>query len=107
MEENQFIDFNEIKKYVNVTEEKLFLLYLKEVFKDLADRDESNKRKGVMKMSFLDYIKLPIFISEKLFIVFAAIFFFSYHHIGVVLCCISFILIESFRQSFINIIQNF
>ena len=70
MEENQFIDFNEIKKYANVTEEKLFLLYLKEVFKDLADRDESNKRKGVMKMSFLDYIKLPIFISEKLFIVF-------------------------------------
>ena len=45
MEENQYIDFNEIKKYVNITEEKLFLLYLKEVFKDLADRDESNKKK--------------------------------------------------------------
>ena len=67
MEENQYIDFNEIKKYVNITEEKLFLLYLREVFKDLADRDESNKKKGVMKMSFLDYIKLPIFISEKVF----------------------------------------
>ena len=67
MEENQKIDFNEIKKYVNITEEKLFLLYLKEVFKDLADRDESNKKKGVMKMAFLDYIKLPIFISEKVF----------------------------------------
>ena len=67
MEENQYIDFNEIKKYVNITEEKLFLLYLKEVFKDLADRDESNKKKGVMKMAFLDYIKLPIFISEKVF----------------------------------------
>ena len=67
MEENQYIDFNEIKKYVNITEEKLFLLYLKEVFKDLADRDESNKKKGVMKMAFLDYLKLPIFISEKVF----------------------------------------
>ena len=67
MAENQYIDFNEIKKYVNITEEKLFLLYLKEVFKDLADRDESNKKKGVMKMAFLDYIKLPIFISEKVF----------------------------------------
>ena len=67
MEDNQYIDFNEIKKYVNITEEKLFLLYLKEVFKDLADRDESNKKKGVMKMAFLDYIKLPIFISEKVF----------------------------------------
>ena len=67
MEDNQYIDFNEIKKYVNITDEKLFLLYLREVFKDLADRDESNKKKGVMKMAFLDYIKLPIFISEKVF----------------------------------------
>ena len=70
MEEKQFIDFNEIKKYVNVKEEKLFLLYLREVFKDLADRTETNKRKGIMKMIFLDYIKLPIFISEKVFTVF-------------------------------------
>ena len=70
MEEKQFIDLNEIKKYVNVKEEKLFLLYLREVFKDLADRTETNKRKGIMKMIFLDYIKLPIFISEKVFTVF-------------------------------------
>ena len=70
MEDKQFIDFNEIKQYVNVKEEKLFLLYLREVFKDLADRDESNKKKGIMKMIFFDYIKLPIFISEKLFTVF-------------------------------------
>ena len=70
MEEKQYIDFNEIKEYVNVKDEKLFLLYLREVFKDLADRDETNKRKGVMKMIFFDYLKLPIFISEKLFTVF-------------------------------------
>ena len=70
MEDKQFIDFNEIKQYVNVKDEKLFLLYLREVFKDLADRDESNKKKGIMKMIFFDYIKLPIFISEKLFTVF-------------------------------------
>ena len=70
MEEKQFIDFNEIKKYVNVTDDKLFLLYLREIFKDLADRDDSNKRKGITKMIFFDYLKLPIFISEKLFTVF-------------------------------------
>ena len=70
MEDKQYIDFNEIKQYVNVKDEKLFLLYLREVFKDLADRDESNKKKGIMKMIFFDYIKLPIFISEKLFTVF-------------------------------------
>jgi Ca2+-binding EF-hand superfamily protein len=67
MEDHQYIDFNEIKEYVNIKEEKLFLLYLKEVFKDLADRDEPNKKKGIMKIIFIDYIKLPIFISEKVF----------------------------------------
>ena len=70
MEEKQYIDFNEIKQYVNVKDEKLFLLYLREIYKDLADRDESNKKKGILKMIFFDYIKLPIFISEKLFTVF-------------------------------------
>ena len=70
MEEKQYIDFNEIKEYVNVKDEKLFLLYLREVFKDLADREETIKRKGVMKMIFFEYLKLPIFISEKLFTVF-------------------------------------
>ena len=70
MEDTQYIDFNEIKGYVNVKEEKLFLLYLREVYKDLADRDQTNKKKGIMKMIFFDYLKLPIFISEKLFTVF-------------------------------------
>ena len=69
-EDKQYIDFNEIKQYVKVKDEKLFLLYLREIYKDLADRDESNKKKGILKMIFFDYIKLPIFISEKLFTVF-------------------------------------
>ena len=70
MEDKQFIDFNEIKQYVNVKEEKLFFFYLREIYKDLADRDQTNKKKGIMKMIFFDYFKLPIFISEKLFTVF-------------------------------------
>ena len=70
MEHEEYIDFNEIKKYAHIENDELFLLYLKEVYKDLADRDESNKKKGIMKMIFLDYLKLPIFISEKVFTVF-------------------------------------
>ena len=69
-EDKQYINFNEIKQYVNVKDEKLFLLYLREIYKDLADRDDTNKKKGILKMIFFDYIKLPIFISEKLFTVF-------------------------------------
>ena len=71
MEEKEFIDFNEIKKFVSVDNEELFLVYLREVYKDLADRQEQSKRaKGISKIIFLDYLKLPMFISEKVFGVF-------------------------------------
>ena len=69
-EEKEFIDFNEIKKIISVENEELFLIYLKEIYKDLADRNETNRKKGIMKLIFFDYLKLPMFISEKLFTVF-------------------------------------
>jgi Ca2+-binding EF-hand superfamily protein len=69
-EEKEFIDFNEIKKIISVENGNLFLVYLKEIYKDLADRNETNRKKGIMKIIFLDYLKLPMFISEKLFSVF-------------------------------------
>ena len=52
-EQKEFIDFNEIKKIISVENEELFLVYLKEVYKDLADRDEANRKKGIMKIVFL------------------------------------------------------
>ena len=70
IEEKEFIDFNEIKKIISVENEELFLIYLKEIYKDLADRNETNRKKGIMKIIFLDYLKPPMFISEKLFTVF-------------------------------------
>ena len=48
----------------------MILVYLKEVYKDLADRNEANRKKGIMKIVFFDYLKLPMFISEKVFTVF-------------------------------------
>ena len=68
--QKEFIDFNEIKKIISVENEELFLVYLKEVHKDLADRNEANRKKGIMKIVFFDYLKLPMFISEKVFTVF-------------------------------------
>jgi len=69
-DQKEFIDFNEIKKIISVENEELFLVYLKEVYKDLADRNEANRKKGIMKIVFFDYLKLPMFISEKVFTVF-------------------------------------
>ena len=70
VDEKEFIDFNEIKKIISVENEELFLIYLKEIYKDLADRNETNRKKGIMKIIFFDYLKLPMFISEKVFTVF-------------------------------------
>jgi tRNA A-37 threonylcarbamoyl transferase component Bud32/Ca2+-binding EF-hand superfamily protein len=67
MEGQEFVDFNEIRAFNKIVDIALLTTYLKEVFKDLADRAESNKKKGISKITFLDYIKLPVFIAEKLF----------------------------------------
>ncbi len=67
MESKDYIDFGQIKEFVGVKDDHLFIKYLKEIYKDLADRSESDKKKGIIKMTFFDYIKLPIFISEKVF----------------------------------------
>ena len=69
-EKKDYIDFNEIKKIISVENGELFIVYLKEVYKDLADRSEENRKKGIMKIIFFDYLKLPMFISEKVFKVF-------------------------------------
>ena len=54
-EQKEFIDFNEIKKIISVENEELFLVYLKEIYKDLADRNEENRKKGIMKIVFFFY----------------------------------------------------
>lgn len=64
---HDFVDFDSIQKLLGITNMTLFVGYLKEIYKDLADRTESNKKKGVSKVTFYDYVKLPIFIAEKLF----------------------------------------
>ena len=35
----------------------LFVSYLKEIYKDLAERSEIDKKKGINKITFYDYIK--------------------------------------------------
>jgi len=46
-----------------------FVLYIKSVWKDLAQRSE-NKDKGINKITFIQYYILPGIISDRLFSVF-------------------------------------
>ena len=61
------IDFDYIRDMFNLKNKRNFEFYVENIFPDLCTFDE-NKNLGVSKVKFFDFIKLPIFISEKLFI---------------------------------------
>ena len=61
-----YVEFDSLQKMLGLNDMTLFLSYLKEVYKDLSERSE-DKKKGINKITFFDYIKIPIFIAEKLF----------------------------------------
>jgi hypothetical protein len=67
MEGEDYFEFQELRKFINIKNISLFSDYMKEVYKDLSDRAESSKKKGISKITFLEYMKLPVFLSEKLF----------------------------------------
>ena len=46
-----------------------FILYIKSIWKDLAQRSE-NAEKGINKLTFIQYYNLPGIISDRLFAVF-------------------------------------
>ena len=46
-----------------------FILYIKSIWKDLAQRSE-NSEKGINKLTFIQYYNLPGIISDRLFAVF-------------------------------------
>ena len=69
---NDYITFELIQESLGIKNPNLFKKYLQEVFIDLSTKIENSKTKILTRLTFYDYIKLPIFISEKLFNSFAA-----------------------------------
>lgn len=65
--QENFIDMDNIRSIIKISNVNLFPFYLLEIYKDLKERNESNKKKGIGKIIFYEYIKLPIFVSDKLF----------------------------------------
>ena len=69
---SEFITFELIQESLGLKSPALFKKYLQEVFVDLSTKKENSKTKYLSRLTFYDYIKLPIFISEKLFNSFAS-----------------------------------
>ena len=63
-----YITFEVIQESLNIRDPMLFKKYLQEIFNDLSTRTSNSKNiKYMSRTTFYDYIKLPIFISEKLY----------------------------------------
>lgn len=56
-----------IRNKVNISDNRLFPFYLKEVYKDLIERAESNKDLGISKITFYEYLDFPVFLADKIF----------------------------------------
>ena len=70
--DNEYITFKQIQELLGLKNHSLFRKYLEEVFTDLSSKSEKSDTKYLTRLTFYDYIKLPIFISEKLFNSFAS-----------------------------------
>ena len=66
-EDNNYITFERVQETLNLSNPKLFKKYLHEVFLDLSSPPDIKKNKYISRLTFYDYLKLPIFISDKLF----------------------------------------
>ena len=69
-EKQEFVTFELIQDSLGLNNPVLFKKYLKEVFNDLGNSVNKENKKFMTRMVFYDYIKLPIFIAEKLFMSF-------------------------------------
>ena len=58
MQKEDTIKFDHLKTFVNIKDPQLFLLYLVELYKDLCNREEYTRDKGISLITFLDFFKL-------------------------------------------------
>ena len=72
-EKQEFITFELIQDSLGLKDPTIFKKYLTEVFNDLANSVNNQNKKFITRMAFYDYIKLPIFIAEKVFLSFTHI----------------------------------
>ena len=66
-EKQEFVTFELIQDSLGLKDPTIFKKYLTEIFNDLANSVNNQNKKFITRMAFYDYIKLPIFIAEKVF----------------------------------------
>ena len=67
--ESEFINFENLRKFVIIEDISLLTTYLKEVFKDLSDRADSNKKKRNLKSHISRIHETPYFNCGKIILI--------------------------------------
>ena len=66
---DEFIEFDQIRSLIDLENPRMFKYYLKDVYRDLSERKQSDKKLGVSKVNFFEYIKkIQYFLADKLFV---------------------------------------
>ena len=66
-QKEDYVTFQVIQESLDIKDPILFKKYLQEIFNDLSNKGTTKNIKYMSRPTFYDYIKLPIFISEKLY----------------------------------------
>ena len=66
-ESTEYVDFSQLQEFIGITDIESLKLYLREIYKDLISRTKDVSNKFLTKITFIEYINLPIIIAEKLF----------------------------------------
>jgi len=68
MEENGSVNFEDLRNIMNINDTASFQLYIADIFKELSNKKASTKGNvGINKKTFVQFVKLPIFITDKVF----------------------------------------
>ena len=49
--QEEFVDFQKIKQYINIKDISNFMEYLREIYNDLSSRDQTTKKSGMSTIS--------------------------------------------------------
>jgi hypothetical protein len=67
MKKKYQLSFQKIRRKIQIKDISYFEIYLKNIFSDLAKRDlDNNEKKGIEKITFINYMNLPFIVGEKL-----------------------------------------
>ena len=74
MNGEEYVSFQSIRDLAGISSREKLFFYLSEIYKDLSNRSVRTKKvsQGISLLIFVEFMKIPIFLCERLFAAFDA-----------------------------------